>query len=1119
MALCMSDLMLVAHQLLSLEEAERQALRWSEEKDIAQLHVRFRRMNQQMEQRRQDHNRKTEGAARTRVNTISRRIVALDGEEQKLRLAILKAEVLHLESVVRSCTKAVRGEVFHTAQDAQQRIKYFNKTLDVILKKESGGRRDLLGSERYEYLILRQRCDREISEAQRNAQLQQIRLAKQAQHDRERQRSTFAADESLSNSRSNRSTGLPQTNNNRGEENVVQRQHSKEPDAPIESETTVAKQEGETEEQAERKSPEQDAPAAESSNTGDAVALDAQADADEYADEFQEESPQKESSKHSRSTSRSSSSSSSGSGRVSPASPSRDAHTHSDHPPASENQAATSSLSNTQKVTVTAAKKAASAAEVDSAELYKHVQPVVVMKHPPAFFQRAFRELVAREEYKRLETQRQESVKIEQLRCHLQYLETHEAQRQQEIETARVGGSKESQERCLARALKRVCDDEVRQRGRLLAEEEAGWSWLIRKVNRTILHEREQQSVRLAKLASHTNRIARKLQRLEAEKQQLSTAVRESVQVLHSGAEADTGLAAIGESQPYPAIQGSPDGEESLGAQVCHRLLDIETKRRKYVEREAMLRRMVLQIYHRQKLKDFGFFDESKMREEQHKLAETLLEREAAEAVRLLAEMDERIAAAQLQSQQRLHVQRSREKLIRDEQHTRNDIAGEYVSTLESSERHWKALQRLSTASNNVAARESSERKVLEKEEARLRDGLVSHHVRFKPLPPKKPLDPLPAPPPKFEDAIKLYNEFYRKNGVETKGSNSISCNGKGGGTSSGSASGEKPPLLTSFFSTAGRKYLPPPKKHFPGADIATLSRTSLQLQDESRGTLSPASANSTIAAKQSPRAVMETTEVKRKPRPPPVEVMLSSATTLAITQRKKNIRAVAKLEPMKPPVLKPPLGGGAGVRRNSRPASSRASEGRNATPSQARVVEGEQQTSRQEEPKEEHHSVERGRSASTTSYESNMSGSHDGADNPAGAALTAEKSATPVVPVNELDEHKDTEKLLNNGGNQEDQSPAPSRSSRSSSAPSDRSGRSPSASSYEATPQRHDATTDDSSPQRPGSNGAADATELPPASATVEQEDEPSPVRSTHNQEEYGLDGFDEEDEEEASA
>ncbi|CUE66414.1 Hypothetical protein, putative [Bodo saltans] len=194
-----SDLMLQAHQIISFEATERETLLWEERKDIATLHVSLKRAQQLDNDRILQQQRRFEAACDSRIRTVERKMMLLDGEEQKLRLAILKSEVLQLEAIVRHCTKSIRGEVFTATQDAQQRIKYFNKTLDIILKKEAAARRDLLGMERYEFLVMKQRSDKEVTDKQREILLIRMRQTKQQQHDQERRRQEEAATHNNSN--------------------------------------------------------------------------------------------------------------------------------------------------------------------------------------------------------------------------------------------------------------------------------------------------------------------------------------------------------------------------------------------------------------------------------------------------------------------------------------------------------------------------------------------------------------------------------------------------------------------------------------------------------------------------------------------------------------------------------------------------------------------------------------------------------------------------------------------------------------------------------------------------------------------------------------------------------
>jgi hypothetical protein len=964
-----SDLMLHAHQIISLEATQRQTLLWEEQKDIATLHVSLKRVLQLESDRIHQQQRRFEATCESRIRTVERKMTLLDGEEQKLRLAILKSEVLQLEAIVRQCTKLVRGEVFTATQDAQQRIKYFNKTLDIILKKEAAGRRDLLGMERYEFLVMKQRSDKEVTDTQRESLLLRMRKTKQQQHDQERKRQEDATNNHNNNSRSATMHSRYSVNTN----SLNSTHHRK---SNVMSHSGQSPQEADQQDVAARRSVEVEAVRHVDDEEME-VAPEPQDDDVEHNQRDRDEKAVAETDDVNRNSvprrARSSSSHASSSARSHSQSSSRSASSRSrssgsDGEGRSPPRASVPHHNPRQDVVVEASSKPTAATEpvaatkqpkssaksITGGKQYVHVTSRVVVKHSPEFIEARRTELQHTEDLKRLKIQVSEYETWDNMYRRLMYVVTADEQRRDMMDIQKAGGDTTAQVRCVQRAIKRLTEEEQRVRQSLELDCRAAFDGIDRKVQRQLLTDQQDQRTRLAKLASHQNRVNRRLQKLEAERAQMSEAAKESLISLDviTPTEADQQLAAIGESQPYPAI--IPPNE--LHATWTEKVADIECKRRKFIERESMLRRMVLQIYHRQKMKDFGFFDESKLRDDQMKLAAALRSEENAETLRQLHALDERIATAQLASQQRLKAQHDRDRLFRDEHVARAEIAAAYHRDVAKDHmEEWKKLQRQSKGIDFIVDEEALQRQKLIKEERNKRDIFFSSFRKFRPVAPRKPAEPLPVPPPRFEDAVQVYQEFFKKNPIPPV------CGRK--------LSSADPESRTTYFSTAGRKYLPPAKKTAVRTGEQTLmafhrnktptvtatvredwsSETKLsssahpttatnanatkktQFLKVSGGTgsfyyTSATSATTTInfgadlAAEQSAElsSSQRRSMSSRKPRPPPREVCLASMTLQQAAVRKRNDKAGARLEPMPPMSEKP-----AGLESSGRMSSS----------------------------------------------------------------------------------------------------------------------------------------------------------------------------------------------------
>lgn len=194
-----------------MEEVERLEIRWQETASISSIQASFVRGLHNQRDREELVALRAQEAKKRRNQTYVRRTAALEAEEQKKRLIFLQQEELHLEASLRMLEKDIQGDVFNSAYDAAQRMKYFMKTMGVIVKNEAALRREIVGAERYEWLLDRQRCDTATVHIQKEQNLLR-RHEEQSTIRRHHHNSTKASRRALGTSRCRSpSTNLPKS--------------------------------------------------------------------------------------------------------------------------------------------------------------------------------------------------------------------------------------------------------------------------------------------------------------------------------------------------------------------------------------------------------------------------------------------------------------------------------------------------------------------------------------------------------------------------------------------------------------------------------------------------------------------------------------------------------------------------------------------------------------------------------------------------------------------------------------------------------------------------------------------------------------------------------------------
>jgi hypothetical protein len=150
------------------------------------LHATLKRVQQRRE--------KEDGAVERSERTFSRRVQTLEHEEDKRRGEIESQEGLSLDGILRILVRDLQSDVNQVQYVDSQRSKYFNKTVAIIVKNEGNGRRELINSERYEWLVLSRKQDSYALQLQIAEKLRLFKLAQRSRIDRFQQTSSSTDD-------------------------------------------------------------------------------------------------------------------------------------------------------------------------------------------------------------------------------------------------------------------------------------------------------------------------------------------------------------------------------------------------------------------------------------------------------------------------------------------------------------------------------------------------------------------------------------------------------------------------------------------------------------------------------------------------------------------------------------------------------------------------------------------------------------------------------------------------------------------------------------------------------------------------------------------------------------
>ena len=163
-----------------IEQVEREEVGWEESSGflsiLASADRTFALQNNKEEARRQ---REAEEQALAK-KTLLRRQRSVSVSEQKKRLVIMETEQLELEVILRNLERDIRHDVFNAAVEMAIRVKYFNKTSDVIVRNEQQARRDFGNSERYERLVMKSQMDTKYTNLLLRDKLNKLRKSTEA---------------------------------------------------------------------------------------------------------------------------------------------------------------------------------------------------------------------------------------------------------------------------------------------------------------------------------------------------------------------------------------------------------------------------------------------------------------------------------------------------------------------------------------------------------------------------------------------------------------------------------------------------------------------------------------------------------------------------------------------------------------------------------------------------------------------------------------------------------------------------------------------------------------------------------------------------------------------------
>jgi hypothetical protein len=651
-------------ELEELEEADRLNMEWHREKELTQLHTHLRRVVQQASERSSGAQHRQDIQAEHRWKTYERRLVSLVGQEQKKRLNLLLNEQQTLENILRSVSRDIRTEVFMAAQSTQQRIKYFNKTLDIILKKESAGRMALHKQERYAFLVLRQKADKVMKEILRREFTSRVRDEKRSKHDEVLGTAGAAGD----SSRSSRSSSAA-SNSDEKPKNTRQ-----------------------------------------DSCSGELK------DEDYSSDDRPSDS---ENTPHS-----------------------------GDEAKSGSNNNNTSGSRSRRRKDKNANRPANAAGSTKERKQQQSEQPkverksLIANKHSSEFYDQCLTSLVEKEHFKRAMLLDDEDVQWNSHLHHLDYLIMQDEERQlglrqQQVDTNRVA----------ARHLDVMQQDETAQRRKIEKSHERGVAAVVRKLNRGLLEESQRQEVEAVRHSVHTIRVERKFQHVTAQRAAMSEKDRQSYTTI-AAVSPSTTLPPISQSQPYPYVDSREAG-----------ILRSEEQARARLEKEQELRLLMIRVQYRKAPQDdqvrFSTVKQRRLEQEKDTQAKLSKQQQALhEKSAVAVHMSKTLQAQALE----------RRKACQDEHRSRAEIQADHQDSWTEIEKVYRSVTRTQMALDSVIQSESRERKELQNEEQSRRDALRATFGTWKPVP-RKVIAPLPPPPTDFEEAKRVYAEFYKAAG------------------------------------------------------------------------------------------------------------------------------------------------------------------------------------------------------------------------------------------------------------------------------------------------------------------------------------------------------------------
>lgn len=169
---------------ISLEDVSREEVKWEEEQARCEARLQLLKRWKLLQIRFDEETKKAQRIEALVATAFARRVETIVANEEASRCEIAHTEHVRLEGILRFLDKRLREDILSAAYTIQQRLKYLNKTIDMVFKKEVSTRKALVGGERYAWLVMIQKFDAQTSKFLRQEVIDKVQQDKRAKHDR-----------------------------------------------------------------------------------------------------------------------------------------------------------------------------------------------------------------------------------------------------------------------------------------------------------------------------------------------------------------------------------------------------------------------------------------------------------------------------------------------------------------------------------------------------------------------------------------------------------------------------------------------------------------------------------------------------------------------------------------------------------------------------------------------------------------------------------------------------------------------------------------------------------------------------------------------------------------------